>query len=212
MYKYVLFDFDGTVYDTVEGITKSVQYALAKHGIASELNELRCFAGPPLVDKFMEVYSVSEDMAHQLVADYRERYRPIGLLECRLFDGMKELITKLRERGIKTAITTMKPQEMAEMLLEREGMIPLFDVIYGSSLSQNVSKQKLVEMAMDTLGADKEETILVGDTKYDVHGAHQAGIAAVGVRYGYAAENELEDAGADFIVDTIQELEDFLLK
>lgn len=126
MYKYVLFDFDGTVYDTVEGITKSVQYALAKHGIASELNELRCFAGPPLVDKFMEVYSVSEDMAHQLVADYRERYRPIGLLECRLFDGMKELITKLRERGIKTAITTMKPQEMAEMLLEREGMIPPF--------------------------------------------------------------------------------------
>lgn len=212
MYKYVLFDFDGTVYDTVEGITKSVQYALAKHGIASELNELRCFAGPPLVDKFMEVYSVSEDMAHQLVADYRERYRPIGLLECRLFDGMKELITKLRERGIKTAITTMKPQEMAKMLLEREGMIPLFDVIYGSSLSQNVSKQKLVEMAMDTLGADKEETILVGDTKYDVHGAHQAGIAAVGVRYGYAAENELEDAGADFIVDTMQELEDFLLK
>jgi len=212
MYKYVLFDFDGTVYDTVEGITKSVQYALAKHGIASELNELRCFAGPPLVDKFMEVYSVSEDMAHQLVADYRERYRPIGLLECRLFDGMKELIIKLREHGIKTAITTMKPQEMAEMLLEREGMIPLFDVIYGSSLSQNLSKQKLVEMAMDTLGADREETILVGDTKYDVHGAHQAGIAAVGVRYGYAAENELEDAGADFIVDTMQELEDFLLK
>ena len=91
-------------------------------------------------------------------------------------------------------------------------MIPLVDLIYGSSLSQDGSKQKLVEMAMDTLGADKEETILVGDTKYDVHGAHQAGIAAVGVRYGYAAENELEDAGADFIVDTMQELEDFLLK
>ncbi|MBQ3211091.1 MAG: HAD hydrolase-like protein [Oscillospiraceae bacterium] len=212
MYKYVLFDFDGTVYDTVEGITKSVQYALAKHGIASELNELRCFAGPPLVDKFIEVYNVTEEQAHQLVDDYRERYRPIGLLECRLFDGMRELLLKLREQGIRTAITTMKPQEMAEMLLEREGMINLFDVIYGSTLSQNLSKQKLVEMAIDTLGADRENTILVGDTKYDIHGAHQAGIVAVGVRYGYAAENELEDAGADFIVDTMQELEAFLLK
>jgi len=212
MYKYVLFDFDGTVYDTVEGITKSVQYALAKHGIEAELSELRCFAGPPLVDKFMEVYSVTEEQAQQLVVDYRERYRPIGLLECQLFAGMKELILKLKEKGIKTAITTMKPQEMAEMLLEREGMIPLFDAIYGSTLSQNITKQKLVEMAMDTLGADKNETILVGDTKYDIHGAHQAGIVAVGVRYGYAAENELEDAGADFIVDTMQDLEDFLLK
>lgn len=211
MYKYVLFDFDGTVYDTVEGITKSVQYALAKHGIDSELTELRCFAGPPLVDKFMEVYHVSEEQARRLVEDYRERYRPIGLLECQLFDGMKELLTKLRENGIKTAITTMKPQEMAEMLLEREGMIPLFDVIYGSTLSQNVSKQALVEKAMDTLGADREQTILVGDTKYDIHGAHQAGILAVGVRYGYAAENELEDAGADFIVDTMEELQSFLL-
>jgi len=212
MYKYVLFDFDGTVYDTVEGITKSVQYALAKHGIEAELSELRCFAGPPLVDKFMEVYSVTEEQAQQLVVDYRERYRPIGLLECQLFAGMKELLIKLRERGIKTAITTMKPQEMAEMLLEREGMIPLFDVIYGSTLSQNITKQKLVEMAMDTLGANKAETILVGDTKYDIHGAHQAGVVAVGVRYGYAAENELEDAGADFIVDTMQELEAFLLQ
>ena len=212
MYKYVLFDFDGTVYDTVEGITKSVQYALAKHGIEAELSELRCFAGPPLVDKFMEVYSVTEGQARQLVEDYRERYRPIGLLECQLFEGMRELLVKLREQGIKTAITTMKPQEMAEMLLEREGMINLFDVIYGSTLSQNLSKQKLVEMAMDTLGADRENTILVGDTKYDIHGAHQAGIVAVGVRYGYAAENELEDAGADFIVDTMQELEAFLLK
>lgn len=212
MYRYVLFDFDGTVYDTVEGITKSVQYALAKHGISAELSELRCFAGPPLADKFMELYSVTDEQARQLVEDYRERYRPIGLMECQLFEGMKELLVKLKEKGIKTAITTMKPQEMAEMLLEREGMIPLFDVIYGSTLTQNVSKQKLVEMAMDTLNADKADTILVGDTKYDIHGAHQAGIAAVGVRYGYAAENELEDAGADFIVDTMQELEAFLLK
>lgn len=211
MYKYVLFDFDGTVYDTVEGITKSVRYAINKHGMDAPLEELRCFAGPPLLDKFMEVFGVSEDEARELVSDYRERYRPIGLMECRLFPGMKELLVKLREKGIKTAITTMKPQEMAEMLLERENMLGLFDVIYGSSLSQNLSKSLLVQMAMDSLGASREETVLVGDTKYDVHGAHDRGIAAIGVRYGYAAENELEDAGADFIVDDMAALESLLL-
>lgn len=212
MYKYVLFDFDGTVYDTVEGITKSVQYALRKHGMDAPLNELRCFAGPPLKDKFMEVFNVTEDEAVVLVGDYRERYKPIGLMECRLFPGMKELLVKLRENGIKTAITTMKPQEMAEMLLERENMLGLFDVIYGSTLTQNVSKPILVQRAMDTLGASKEETVLIGDTKYDVHGAHDMGIPAIGVRYGYAAENELEEAGADFIAEDMAELEQLLLE
>ena len=97
------------------------------------------------------------------------------------------------------------------MLLERENMLGLFDVIYGSSLSQNLSKSLLVQMAMDSLGASREETVLVGDTKYDVHGAHDRGIAAIGVRYGYAAENELEDAGAVFIVDDMAALESLLL-
>lgn len=211
MYKYVLFDFDGTVYDTVEGITKSVRYALNKHGMDAPLNELRCFAGPPLKDKFMEVFNVTEDEAVVMVEDYRERYRPIGLMECRLFPGMKELLIKLRDKGIKTAITTMKPQEMAEMLLEREKMLGLFDVIYGSTLTQNVSKPILVQRAMNTMGASKDTTVLVGDTKYDIHGAHEMGIPAIGVRYGYAAENELEEAGADFIAEDMAELERLLL-
>ena len=211
MYKFVLFDFDGTVYDTVEGITKSVRYAINKFGMDAPLEELRCFAGPPLLDKFMEVFSVSEERAKELVDAYRERYRPIGLQECQLFAGMKELLIKLREKGIKTAITTMKPQEMAEMLLERENMLGLFDVIYGSTLTRNVSKPILVQQAMETLGASVSDTVLVGDTKYDILGAHEKGIPAIGVRYGYAAENELEAAGADFIAEDMAELEKLLL-
>lgn len=211
MYKFVLFDFDGTVYDTVEGITKSVRYAINKYGMDAPLEELRCFAGPPLLDMFKEVFSVSDERARELVDAYRERYRPIGLQECQLFPGMKELLVKLREQGIKTGITTMKPQEMAEMLLEREDMLGLFDVIYGSTLAQNVSKPILVQWAMESLGASTDNTVLVGDTKYDIHGAHDKGIPAIGVRYGYAAENELEDAGADFIVEDMAELEKLLL-
>lgn len=212
MYQSILFDFDGTVFDTVEGITKSVRYALNKVGVDAELEALRCFAGPPLVDKFMEEFGFDRAQAEQATADYRERYKPIGLYECRVFPGIKELLEKLRAAGKTVAVATSKPQEMAELLLRREGMDALFHVICGSSPDgNNNAKWQVVTRAMEHCGAKPESTILVGDTKYDVQGAHKVGIACVGVRYGYAAEGELEAAGADYIVRDIPELERLLL-
>ena len=212
MYDCILFDFDGTVFDTVEGITKSVRYALNKVGLDAELESLRCFAGPPLADKFMEVYGFDRAAAEQAVWDYRERYRPIGMNECCVFPGIKELLEKLRAAGKTVGIATSKPQELAEELLRRENMLGLFQVICGSRPDGSDSaKWQVVQRAMELCGAVKENTILVGDTKYDVAGAHKVGIACVGVRYGYAAEGELEAAGADAIVEDLPELESFLL-
>ena len=212
MFDCILFDFDGTVFDTVEGITKSVRYALNKVGLDAELESLRCFAGPPLADKFMEVYGFDRAAAEQAVRDYRERYRPIGMNECCVFPGIKELLEKLRAAGKTVGIATSKPQELAEKLLRRENMLGLFQVICGSRPDGNDSaKWQVVQRAMELCGAAKENTILVGDTKYDVAGAHKVGIACVGVRYGYAAEGELEAAGADAIVEDLPELESFLL-
>lgn len=212
MFDCILFDFDGTVFDTVEGITKSVRYALNKVGLDAELESLRCFAGPPLADKFMEVYGFDRAAAEQAVRDYRERYRPIGMNECCVFPGIKELLEKLRAAGKTVGIATSKPQELAEELLRRENMLGLFQVICGSRPDGNDSaKWQVVQRAMELCGAAKENTILVGDTKYDVAGAHKVGIACVGVRYGYAAEGELEAAGADAVVEDLPELESFLL-
>ena len=212
MYDCILFDFDGTVFDTVEGITKSVRYALNKVGIDAELESLRCFAGPPLADKFMEVYGFDRAAAEQAVRDYRERYRPIGMNECCVFPGIKDLLEKLRAAGKTVGIATSKPQELAEELLRRENMLGLFQVICGSLPDGNDSaKWQVLQWAMELCGAAKENTILVGDTKYDVAGAHKVGIACVGVRYGYAAEGELEAAGADAVVEDLPELESFLL-
>ena len=212
MFDCILFDFDGTVFDTVEGITKSVRYALNKVGLDAELESLRCFAGPPLADKFMEVYGFDRAAAEQAVRDYRERYRPIGMNECCVFPGIKELLEKLRAAGKTVGIATSKPQELAEELLRRENMLGLFQVICGSRPDGNDSaKWQVVQRAMELCGAVKENTILVGDTKYDVAGAHKVGIACVGVRYGYAAEGELEAAGADAIVEDLPELESFFL-
>ncbi len=212
MYKYILFDFDGTVFDTVEGITKSVQYALAKRGIAAELDSLRCFAGPPLVDMFMEKFDLTQEEAEAATDDFRERYQPIGLYECRVFPGIKELLHALIGAGLHVGIATSKPQHLAEKLLEGEGMLELFEVISGSdSDGNNNSKAAVLTRAMNALGADKKETVLVGDTKYDVAGAKACGVDCIGVRYGYAAEGELAAAGADHIVNDLQQLKALLL-
>lgn len=207
MYKNIFFDFDGTVFDTVEGITKSVRYAINKVGLDAELNELRCFAGPPLEDMFAEYFGFTHEQSIQAVADFRERYTPIGLYECRVFPGMKELLTGLREAGLKVAIATSKPQFLAETLLTREGMLELFDVIEGTKLDgHNDSKADVLMRAMNALGAAPEDSVLIGDTKWDVLGAKKCGIDCIGVEWGYAAEGDMEKAGVKEMTASPEEL------
>ena len=211
MVHHILFDFDGTLYDTVEGIAKSAQYALEKLGVRAELDELRCFAGPPLVDKFMEAYGLSHEKAWEARGLFQERYIPVGVYESRPFPGMKEFLAALKEKGLTLAVATSKPLDLAEQLLGRAGMREFFGVVCGSRLDgNNNSKQEIVERVIASLGAEKEDCVLIGDTKYDVAGAHAAGVKCICVRYGYAAPGELEEAGADAIAEDLCELQKML--
>ena len=211
--KAVLFDFDGTVFDTVEGITKSIQYAIRKHGMDAQLEELRCFAGPPLVEKFMEVYGVTEEEAKQLVTEFRERYVPIGVYESSPFPGIRELLDRLHLSGKRIGLATSKPQALAELLLERSGMKDSFDVIVGSGGGvHNDAKWQIVTRAMELCDAETDTCILVGDTRYDVEGAKRCGIPCIGVRWGYAESGELEAAGASAIVESTDELCTWILE
>lgn len=212
MYDYILFDFDGTVYDTVEGITKSVRYALNKHGWDAELADLRCFAGPPLDEMFMEKYGVSREMGLRLTEEFRERYKPIGVYESRPFEGIGELLSALRAAGKKTAVATSKPQYLAEHLLERAGLRALFDVVCGSEpTGGGNAKWQVTERALNALGADRARSVLIGDTRWDVEGAARVGIPCIGVRYGYAAPGEMEAAGAIAMAEDTEELLGLLL-
>ena len=210
--KTVLFDFDGTLFDTVEGITRSVRYALNKIGLDAPLEALRCFAGPPLLDMFMEKFGLTEEQAEQAVRDYRERYKPIGIYESRPFPGMAELLRDLRRAGLRLGVATSKPQNMAEQLLEQEHMTDLLDGIFGADpMGGGNAKWQVIQRAMEALGVSREETVLIGDTKYDVAGAHRVGIPCIAVSYGYASPGELEEAGADAIVPDCAALERLLL-
>lgn len=206
MFKYILFDFDGTVFDTVEGITKCVRYAINKFGMDAELDALRCFAGPPLVDMFMEKFNLSREDAVQAVVYYRERYKPTGIYESQPFPGIEELLQGIKALGKPMAIATSKPQVMAEELLKRSGLYEYFDHVCGALDEKNNAKWQIVTRVLENFGAKPEEAVLVGDTKYDVIGAHQCGVKCIGVEYGYAAAGELEENGADYIVKDMDEL------
>lgn len=213
MKKCVLFDFDGTVFDSAEGITKCVQYALGKMGIASELGELMCFAGPPLEEMFALKYGFDEETARQAVRFYRERYTPIGWEECTPFDGMHELMQKLGRLGITCAIATSKPRHFAEKILEKYGMQDDFKLVCGAELDGTRGKKwEVIDYALKSLGIAPEEAFMVGDRKYDVIGAKKCGLDCIGVRFGYAEPCELEAAGAVFVADNADELFEYLTK
>ena len=206
-YRTVLFDFDGTLFDTVEGITRSIQYALRKHGVEEPLDRLRCFAGPPLVDKFMEVYGVSREEAEALVIDFRERYVPVGVYESAPFPGIRTLLERLRAAGLILGVATSKPQNMAELLLDRAELRSCFDLIAGSSPGLNNEKKwQIVQRAMELTDSRPADTVLVGDTKYDVLGAARCGVPCIGAAWGYAEPGELEAAGAVRIAADLEEL------
>ena len=213
MYRSIFFDFDGTVYDTVEGITKCVSYALQKFGIDAAPETLRCFAGPPLDLMFHEKFGLDPTQCEQAIAVFRERYVPIGVYESSVFPGIRALLTELRAAGIKLAVATTKPTEMAMLLLEKEGMVGLFDCISGSHPgSGDESKSTVLRRAMEALDASPDSSVLVGDTKFDVLGAKECGIPCIGVGYGYAAEGELERYGAIALAETVEELRGLLLR
>lgn len=211
--KYILFDLDGTLTDPKEGITKCVQYALKAFGIEREADELMCFIGPPLKEQFMAYANMNEEEAVKAVEKYRERFAPIGVFENRAYDGAVNMLGTLKDAGKILALATSKPQIFADQIIKKYGIEPYLSVSVGSELDgTRTRKSEVIEEAIRRLGADKEDCIMIGDREHDIIGAKEAGIKSVGVRFGYAAQGELENAGADYIVDDILSLTELLLR
>lgn len=211
MYKTILFDFDGTVFDTGEGILKSVQYSAESFGFYEpELEALRCFVGPPLRDQFMRRYGVDPETAEKMVAKYRERYSKVGLLECSVYPGVEALVKELKAAGKNVAIATGKPTAFTRSILERNGMGELFDSVLGSEFDGTRSKKsEVISELLAQYGA--EGAVMVGDRDNDVLGARACDIPCIGVAWGYAEPGELLGAGAIALVETAGELKNLLL-
>lgn len=208
-YQTVVFDFDGTVADTAQGIFESVQYALQKLELtpASE-QTLRRFIGPPLPYSFREFVGLSESVAAQAVLYYRENYSEQGKYKLYFYEGIPELLLSLRTAGVHTCLASAKPDRYIQQILDHFNMRNLFECAQGMPLTeQSADKSGIILDVMNRIGErDKERVLMVGDTKYDMIGAKELGVAGLGVLYGYGTAEELAESGADYIVRTPQEI------
>lgn len=213
MYKAILFDLDGTLTESGEGITKSVRYALEKLGKpAPPLEELRVFVGPPLMEQFMKYADLDEEGARLAVKYYRERYSTVGIFENRPYPGVEEMLAELRAKGYSLAVASSKPERFVLQILEHFQLRDYFDEVVGSEMDgRRTSKAEVIEEALARLdlSAHREQVVMVGDKEHDVLGARACGLSCVAVSYGYGTEEELLAAGPLKIVDSAAQIVDF---
>ena len=206
MEKAVLFDLDGTLTDSGEGIINCAIYAMERFGVPiPPREEMRVFVGPPLHETFMK-FGIRPEDAEKAVEVYRERYHPIGKFENTPYPGIRELLEALKAKGHKLYVATSKPEKTSVEILEHFGLAKYFDRICGASmdLSRN-SKEAVIAYLLEENGRADNIT-MVGDTKFDIIGANAHGIPAIGVSWGYGDVAEMEAAGAKAIAHTMDEL------
>ena len=212
MYDLMLFDLDGTITDSQEGIINCLMYALKNMGI-DEKNEanLKRFIGPPLIDGFMEFYNMTEDMAQEALVFYREKYSAEGIFQNKLYNGIDKVLEKLKVNGRKTALATSKPQFYAEKILKHFKIFDYFDIVVGAELDGARNDKSEVIAEVLRIADNPQNPVMVGDRFYDIVGAKDNKIPCIGVTYGFAPDGELESYGADKIVNSTEELCEYIL-
>ena len=209
MYKAVIFDFDGTICDTGEGIKESVRYALNACGVEyDEEEDLSFVIGPPLLIMFQEHYGVSVTDAEELVKKYREHYTNGGLYNSYVYEGIEELLIQLKSDGILLGIASSKPTQYVELLLEKFNLLKHFDSVCGVDFKTDCEpKPSIIARCVEELGCNAEEILSVGDRSYDIDGATENGADSAGVLWGYGTKFEFIESGAKFIAEKPADIE-----
>lgn len=206
MAKTILFDLDGTLTDSGEGIINCAILALEHFGLPIPSREAMCvFVGPPLHESFIR-HGVPADQAEEAIRIYRSRYIPIGKFENTPYPGIRELLETLKSDGHTLYVATSKPEQMSVEILEHFDLAKYFTRICGATMDTSRStKEAVIEYLIQENGK-AENMVMVGDTKFDVIGAKAHNIPAIGVSWGYGTVQEMQDAGAAAIADDPQQL------
>ena len=209
MLRYILFDLDGTLTDPGVGITNSVAYALNRFSIyPASREELYPYIGPPLTQSFQKYHKLTASQADEALALYREYFSVNGLFENEVYEGIAGMLESLRAAGTSLIIATSKPEEYTVRILERFKLDTYFDFVGGNTLDEKrPTKGSVIAYIREQISdISPENTVMVGDRKYDMSGAREHGLRGIGVLYGYGSRQELEDAGAAFIAKSVEEL------
>ncbi|MGM0218386.1 HAD family hydrolase [Enterococcus sp. AZ126] len=214
-YKTIVFDLDGTITDSGDGIIHSVLYALNKmHVKKPDKHELESFIGPPLKDSFINICQLDDTSADQAVGYYRDYYQAKGMYENHIYEGIPTVLTDLKQKGCTLYVATSKPEIYAKQILAHFDLDQYFTGIYGASLDGIRSKKgDVIHYALKEAQLTKlEKTIMIGDRSHDIVGAKENKLASIGVLYGFGDRVELETAGADYIAVTTEELKEIITK
>lgn len=207
--RVILFDLDGTLTDPVEGITRSIQYALKKLGKpVPEPEDLHWCIGPPLLESFRRLLRDNGSaQAQEALLIYRERFSQIGKFENRVYDGIQEVLSILNERGLSLFVATSKPTVYSIDIINHFKLASYFNRVYGSELNGDlVDKTELIDHIISTEDIDKRTAIMVGDRSHDIIGAKNNGLSTIGVTYGYGTREELLESGADQLASNPMEI------
>lgn len=212
-YEYILFDLDGTLIESAKSVEVSIAYAMQSLSLpCPDLSDYTKYVGPPLEDTMRGMCAVPEELIPRAMAIYRDYYDKEGQKTNRLFDGIVEMLSELRERGKKLAVCTSKNEPVAEMVCDQLGLTPYLHAICGSTLDgSRKAKADLIPYALKTLGCeDKALALMVGDTHFDARGAQLDGVDFLGVTYGYGTVESMKACGAIGFADNSAEISDLL--
>lgn len=217
-YKYILFDLDGTISESAEGIRKSLEYAITSlNKPLPDLDDYTLYIGPPLLDTFRNICHFTEEESREGVEIYRKYYDKNGKKLNKLYDGVKNLLAELKNQGAKIAVCSSKYEAFAKEIVEILGVDCYFDAVCGSTLDgKRKDKKDLIPYAVTSLGGnietEREDIVMIGDTYFDARGAKQCGVDFIGVEYGYGTVEQMKNDGAVVFAKTAVNMFDLLLK
>lgn len=215
MKDYVFFDLDGTLTDSEPGIYDALRVMLSHFGLTRTDAELKPFLGPALWDSCPKYLGFTQEQCVEAVEVFRDYYQKTGIYNNKVYAGVVQLLEKLKSAGKHIVLATGKPEVQAKTVLNHFDLAKYFDFIGGSTLDPSRSKKgQVIDFALKNLNLteeDKKRIVMVGDRDNDIFGAHENGIEVIAVLYGYGSQKEFEDAGADYICETIEDLEELLL-
>lgn len=186
-YDLAVFDLDGTILDTTEGVLSAVKYTIVKMGFPMLDDEtLSAFIGPPIQDSFAKNYNLAGDILQEIATVFRERYKDVDLLKAVPYEGIYAVFQRLKERGITPAVATYKREDYALTLLEHYHFDKYTNIMHGGDHENRLKKQDIIRICMTEAGvSDYGRVIMIGDTVHDAVGAEKLGIDFIGVTYGF---------------------------
>lgn len=215
-YDLIIFDVDGTLLDTTEGILEAVKYTVNECGFKELEDEvIKTFIGPPIKESFLRVYDINDRIADELTEVFRNRYKDVDLLKARAYPGILDVFESIKVLGIKSAIATYKRQDYAESIVKHFGFGKYTDIIFGADNDNKMRKRDIIEKCIAVSGTNNYRRVLmVGDSDNDAIAARHLEINFLGVTYGFGfcMKKEIYSFGAVYAADNIIEIQHFIEK